>query len=133
MATSQATFGDIEPDTADRSESNAVPRWLENPATIEAGAKILVDRNDHREDRAYTVTETRSKSLIAERDGNEIELRKRRGEWVHGRTSFTSTVKLLSTPEKPLLRCAECGEARDPADFARRDGRTYTCGECVDR
>lgn len=128
MATTQAALTDI--DVPEPEHNDAVPRWLENPAAIEAGARILVDRNDHRLDRAYTVTEARSNSLVAERDGSTVELRKRGGEWFHAGTSFGSTVRLVATAEKPVLRCDRCGDGTDPANFARRDGNEYTCAGC---
>jgi hypothetical protein len=130
MATKQIGFGDVEPETTDNTRLETVPRWLEDPSSIEEGAQITVDRNDHKPEQAYVVTRVRSHSIKAERDGNEIELRRKKGSWYHAGTDFSSTVKLISTPEKPVLSCSSCGEAHDPARFAFRSDYRFVCGDC---
>lgn len=125
---SQTTFAEIE---SNRPEPTTdVPRQLVDPSTVREGDLIALDREHMNTDLAYTVTEARSNSLDIERDGNQITLRKRRGEFYHEGSSFTHDVFLIANGEHKLLKCSKCGIAHDPADFVRRVNNRFICGGC---
>lgn len=126
---SQATFADID-GTEPKQQSDTVPRQLTNAATVGDGDRVMLDRQDMNVERAYTVIEARSNSLTVKRGDNKITLRRRRGEWYHDSTAYTHDVRLIATADAPILRCDDCGEAHDPADFARRVDQSYYCAGC---
>lgn len=125
---SQATFADI--DDTEPEQSTDVPRELADPAPVQEGDLVTLDRMHLDDDRAYEVTDARSNSLVVERDDNKVTLRKRRGEFYHGSTAFTHDVYLIETDDHPILECDACGQPTDPADFARRVDHRYICRGC---
>jgi len=125
---SQATLAEIE---SNRPETKSeVPRELADSATVRQGDKIVLDRRHFDSERAYTVLETRSNSLELERCDNQITLRRKRGDWYHGRSVHTHDVWVIANGEYRILECSECGEGRDPADFVRRENNRFVCAGC---
>lgn len=136
MATTQATFGDVEPTETEpetAADTETVPRRLDDPGELAAGDEVSLRGLDHSD--THTIVKTTAKTLTVDRNGSDLRLaRESTGQFrtfgTAGKTAISREVWIVGTADAPVIECSECGESIDPAAVGHRSDYTYTCQEC---